>query len=70
MHTLRIDPLNEAGEFDGEFFTSKYYNLYISHLKKYLKDEGFSNTPGEYMVTLPMNEGPATWHVVVSKPVF
>lgn len=63
---VRIDPLNEAGQFDSTIFASNSYDVLITRLKKYLRAEGFITSPGEYIITLPLEGGPASWLVVVS----
>jgi hypothetical protein len=65
---VRIDPLTEEGAFDTDTFNREDYYTLTDVLKRYLKAEGFNNSPGEYHITLPQNNGPACWLVKVTGP--
>lgn len=62
---MRIDPITADGKFDTEFSASEDYDQVVDIFKKYLKAEGFSNNTGEYIIAVPIKNGPACWHVKV-----
>lgn len=52
MRTIRIDPLDERGSFDHDFYGSEEYASYVNTLRKYLKDEGFDTLDEEFVIKM------------------
>jgi hypothetical protein len=48
--SYRIDPLNEQGKFDHEFYESEEYKDHVSKLKQYLSLEGFDNSAKTFTI--------------------
>jgi hypothetical protein len=46
----RIDPINEKGKFDLEFYESEEYNEHIEKLKHYLNSEGFNTISKSFII--------------------
>ena len=57
---FRIDPVDERGVFDHDFYTSENYTNEVNILKKYLMLEGFDTLEGEFSITIRDR----TWLVV------
>jgi hypothetical protein len=49
---FRIDPVDERGVFDHDFYTSENYAAEVNILKKYLMLEGFDTMEGEFPITI------------------
>ncbi len=47
----RIDPINEKGVFDINFFKSEEYNDHVLKLKEYLKLEGFNEYQKPFVIS-------------------
>jgi hypothetical protein len=49
---FRIDPIDEGGVFDHDFYTSKEYAPEVAILKAYLQAEGFENKEEEFSIMI------------------
>lgn len=47
----RIDPIDEKGKFDHEFYESEEYNSHVDKLKHYLNTEGFNGSKEKFVIT-------------------
>jgi hypothetical protein len=48
---FRVDPVNENGIFDHDFYSSQEYTAEVEVLRKYLKLEGFDVKEGEFNIS-------------------
>lgn len=49
---IRIDPLDDEGKFDTEFFGSKQYNGFRARVEWYVIQEGFNLEANTYILCL------------------
>jgi hypothetical protein len=49
---FRIDPVDERGVFDHDFYTSENYAGEVNILKNYLILEGFDSLKEEFSITI------------------
>lgn len=47
---FRIDPVDEKGVFDHDFYSSEDYSLYVKKLEQYLKEEGFEHKDDQFCI--------------------
>jgi hypothetical protein len=62
----RIDPIDENGKFDFDFYSRKDYSEKRNCILKYLKEEGFFEVEGTYIFYNEKNDLlPHIWWVKV-----
>ncbi len=65
-YKYRIDPINENGKFDFDFYSRSDYKNKREIIVSYLKEEGFLETPGTYIFYNETNNTvPYIWWVKV-----
>lgn len=47
---FRIDPVDERGVFDHDFYSSEEYTNVVTCLRKYLEAEGFEGKDKEFQI--------------------
>jgi len=60
---FRIDPIDERGVFDHDFYTSEHYSKEVDVVKNYLELEGFNVKTDAFSITIRNR----TWYVKPSK---
>ena len=61
---FRIDPVDEKGVFDHDYYSSPEYNSHVKILKKYLKDEGFDSKTERFPISFLNHE----WVIAPNPP--
>lgn len=56
---FRIDPIDERGVFDHDFYTSEQYSKEVEILKMYLENEGFDVKKEPFSITIKNR----TWYI-------
>ena len=58
---IRIDPVDENGAFDNDIYSREDYEEIKKSITRYLTLEGFTETTGEYFISL-LDQ---SWHVYI-----
>ena len=51
LMSFRIDPVDEKGVFDHDYYSSPEYSSHVKILKQYLKDEGFESKTERFSIS-------------------